>query len=85
MAQLPRCSWHTNIIHTDTLPPQGHTLVMSACGKGNDGGDPALATDACEGARGNGNSKGGPTLVMDTRCDDNTEMAMFGGLPLWGR
>ncbi len=58
---------------------------MSACGKGNGGGDPALVTDACEGTRGNGNSKGGPALAMEAHCDDNTEMAMFGSLLLWGR
>ena len=37
---------------------------------GNGGGDPALATDAHDGARGDGNSEGGPALAMDARSND---------------
>jgi hypothetical protein len=56
-----------NIIHLDSLPPWGHALATGVHGKGNSGGDPPLATDACE----DGNSKGGPALATNALRDDN--------------
>ena len=40
---------------------------MGGRGKGNYGGDPMLATDACE----DGNSEGGPMLATDALRDVN--------------
>jgi hypothetical protein len=41
--------------------------VMGARGKGNGGGDPALARDVCK----DNNSKGGPMLATDAHHDDS--------------
>jgi hypothetical protein len=67
---------NSHIIHLDWLPPQDHALVTGVHEDGNNGGDPALAMDACKGTHSSGNGSGG------TCAATTTETVMFGETPL---
>ena len=56
---------------TRTCSLLGATPWRLARTVGNGGGDPALVTDARDGARGDGNSEGGPALATDAHRDNN--------------
>ncbi len=62
----------------------GATLWQQARAAGNGGGDPALATDARDGACGDGNSEGGPALATDAR-GNNTQNGDVRGPPALGK
>ncbi len=75
LAQLQQCSRNRNIIDSDLLPPRGHALATGTRGGQRRGSD---------GARGNGNRKGGPALATDA-CGDDTQNGDVRGPPAQGK